>query len=283
MSDLTPPSGEHGVVAVETYGVSVAVKASDEALLSRVLELTPPHSRPSDAASVAHRFSLTTEDGIRFSLQYDIRDGVAAQPVDPNSWIASFVDLEFSLGLLESYWHACIALNAPDYTFIQAGVVAHEGRLVVMPGKALTGKSTLIAALLGHGATYYSDEYAVLDTEGRVHPYAVPLPLPQRDGVRAAGRAGGVVGQEPLPIDAVVATSYSPGSEWRPRRLSRGEGVLALLSHAVPAQARAEETMAVIKRAVQSDPLMIESPRDEADAVAPSVLAEIEQALVRRA
>ena len=109
-----------------------------------------------------------------------------------------------------------------------------------MPGAALTGKSTLVAALIRAGATYYSDQFAVLDEQGRVHPYATPLalpafPAPVRPPADHDGDQRGLAGEEPLPVGAIVLTSYRPGAEWRPRRLSRGEGALALMSQTVPA------------------------------------------------
>ena len=270
MSDLRAPPGDR-LTALETYGVRVAVRAPDEAVLSHVRAFVPPHSKPCNPGEIAHRFTVMAENGRRWSVQYDIRDGEPAQPVDPNSWIATEVDFEFALGLLESYWHGALALNAPEHFFVQAGVVAYEGRLIVMLGKGLTGKTTLVTELLDLGATYYSDEYAVLDRDGRVHPYAVALPRSKE----AAPEPLPIDAPEPLPIDAVVATGYFPGAEWRPRRLSHGEGLLALLSHAVPAQSRPEETMAVLKKALEHEPTMIESRRDQAGPVASLLLAEI--------
>jgi hypothetical protein len=281
MADLTTSPSEHSV-AFETYGVRVALRAPDATLLARARELTPPHSRPCEPQSATHRFSLTTEIGDGISVQYDLRDGVPAQPVDPNSWIATAVDLEFALGLLESYWHGAIGLYAPEHTLIHAGVVAHQGRLIVLPAKGLTGKTTLVAALARQGATYYSDEFAVLDKEGLVHPYATPLFLRPEDWTDPTARPVPAP-ESPLPIGAIVATSYFPGAEWRPRRLSQGEGVLALLSQAVPAQERPDETFGVIKRALSTAPVMIESLRDEADEVASLLLAELEREPAARA
>ena len=41
----------------------------------------------------------------------------------------------------------------------------------MVPGRSLSGKSTLVLSFVERGADYYSDEYAVFDSEGRVHPY----------------------------------------------------------------------------------------------------------------
>jgi hypothetical protein len=68
--------------------------------------------------------------------------------------------------------HTHIALHAPEHVFVQAGVVGVGERAMVLPGKSFAGKTTLVAALVRAGAEYWSDEYAVLDANGDVHPYA---------------------------------------------------------------------------------------------------------------
>jgi len=68
-----------------------------------------------------------------------------------------------------------VAEMAPRRLFVHAGVVGWRGQAIIIPGRTFTGKTTLVAALVKAGATYYSDEYAVLDVRGRVHPYARPL------------------------------------------------------------------------------------------------------------
>jgi hypothetical protein len=262
--------------AFEAFGVRVAVTTNDSRVRSRLPELVPPHSRPCDPGDVQHHFSVVTEEGTTFTVRYDVRSGVPAQPFDAASYVASNVDLELALGLLDTHVHSCLGLHAPDHTFVEAGAVAHNGRAILLPGEALSGKTTLVAALVRAGCAYYSDRYAVLDEEGQVHPYALPLAFradahPETNDpgdVRAAIADAG-----PLSVGAVVATSYHPGAEWRPRRLSRGEGALALLSHAVAAQHRTEHVMRVINRALDHSPVMVASGRDEADGVAPLLLA----------
>jgi hypothetical protein len=58
-----------------------------------------------------------------------------------------------------------VGLHAPNQIFIHAGVVAHEGRVIVIPGLCMAGKATLVLALVRAAAVYYSDEFAVLDAE----------------------------------------------------------------------------------------------------------------------
>ena len=60
---------------------------------------------------------------------------------------------------------------------VHAGAVLWGERALLLPGVTHAGKSSLVAELLRRGATYFSDEYALIDSEGRVHPYPRPLLL----------------------------------------------------------------------------------------------------------
>ena len=57
----------------------------------------------------------------------------------------------------------------PDLVAVHAGAVAIDGRALLLPGSTQTGKTLLVTALLERGATYLSDEFALLDEHGRVH------------------------------------------------------------------------------------------------------------------
>jgi hypothetical protein len=273
------PQGTHEI-AFEAFGVRIGVGTNDSRVRSRLAEVVPPHSGQCDPGEVEQHFSVITDEGTTFTVRYDVRNGVTARPIDVGSYVASDVDLELALGLLDTYVHGSLALHAPEHVFIGAGAVAHNDRAILLPGMALSGKTTLVAALVRAGCVYYSDQYAVLDERGRVHPYARPLSLPIPAGPESNDRGeirAAIVGAEPVPVGAVVATAYRPGAEWRPMRLSRGEGLLALLSHTVPAQHRTEQAMRAINRALENDPVMVASDRDEAEAVATRLLAGLER------
>lgn len=315
MSGTSSPSQIHEI-AFDAFGVRASVGAADARLLAQVRDLVPPHSQRCDAAAVKHRFTLTQTGAQRFSVRHMVEeeavedeapdraegdghrldDGDAAiaaarteadrQRQELLTYLASDVDLDLALGVLYDHLHGTIALHAPEHLFIRAGVVGHAGGALVIPGRGLTGKTTLVTELVRAGATYYSDEFAVIDEHGLVHPYPSP---PYLDAPGAGDREGGeedgepIRAQKPLPIEAVVVTSYRPGAVWRPRRLSPGERMLALMSQAVPAQERPAQSMRAVKRALARDPLTIASDRDEAASVAPALLAEPERELPRSA
>jgi hypothetical protein len=189
--------------------------------------------------------------------------------------VAQFRSRGEALGALESDLDLWIAEYARGRVFVHAGVVGWHGRAIVIPGRSFSGKSTLVAALLRAGATYYSDEYAVLDELGRVHPY--PRPLSIRDAAGSTGRHpaeafGAPVGVEPLPLGLLAVTSYRVGARWAPVRLSPGQAVLELLANTVSARREPAVALDVLGRAVRCGAAW-KGPRGEAAEAAAKILS----------
>lgn len=146
--------------------------------------------------------------------------------------------------------------NRNERVFVHAGVVAWGGGALVIPGTSRCGKSTLVMALVSAGGRYYSDEFAVFDSEGRVHPYQrVPA-------LRGADRwsQGTKTRQDALMLDqvakpvavyGVLLSSYVSEARYAPRIMSPARGVLKLLEHAVSAQLDPERVLRTLGRAVQ--------------------------------
>jgi len=160
-------------------------------------------------------------------------------------------DLGAAIAYIASELHFAVAQHA-DTLFVHAGGVGWKGRTIVIPATTHGGKTTLVAALVQQGATYYSDEYAVFQADGRVRSYPKPLSvrLPE-GGVRLVNPSDlGVVGRRTLPVGMAVFTRYRPGGHWRPRPLSPAASMLGLLQNTVMARARAEDSMSILQRAV---------------------------------
>ena len=86
-----------------------------------------------------------------------------------------------------------VAEASPLRTFVHAGIVAWGKAAVLIPGRSFSGKTTLVAELVRAGATYYSDEFAVIDRLGMVYPYARPLQVRESDRTLEE-QAGGTFG-----------------------------------------------------------------------------------------
>ncbi|HSF31671.1 MAG TPA: hypothetical protein VLK82_14505, partial [Candidatus Tectomicrobia bacterium] len=175
--------------------------------------------------------------------------------------------------------HLHIAESARHRLFVHAGAVGWQGQTILIPGRSYTGKSTLVAAMVRAGATYYSDEYAVVDAAGRVHPYPKPLSLRGGEGVKPGRYSiemlGGATGVKPLPVGLVVVSEYRPEAVWRPRRLSAGRGVLALLANTVSARRQPAAALSTLQQ-VAAQATIIAGKRGEACEVVPLLIRYLE-------
>jgi hypothetical protein len=262
-----PADADEYEIPFEAFGVRAALHTNRPELLKAMQAVLPPGWQPASGSEAERRFGITAE-----------KTGMCTVSVNENA-LSRNLDLELALGLLDSQLRLYLGRQAPDAIFIHAGAVAHRGAAIVLPGKSFAGKTTLVAALVRAGATYFSDEFAVLDDSARVHPYAKPVSVRGEDHKQvdhALSSLGWTPGAEPLPVAAIVVTSYRPDGEWRPRRLSAGEAAMKLLANAVPARKRPAEVMRATSRAA-ANALALESERGEADEVAPLLLAELEK------
>jgi hypothetical protein len=256
-------------VAVEAFGVTVTVTA-DSQYFAAVSDFLPPYARPA---------KHPPERG-RFALVKDADNALLSVICDGNS-IAGSVDLRLALGILDAQLRMYIALNAPDYVFVHAGVVGMGERAIVLPGRSFTGKTTLVAALVQAGAEYWSDEYAVLDADGLVHPYPKPLSVRIDDTrvteERPIESLGGLAGDRPLPVALIAFTGYRPGAAWAMHSRTAGEGAVKLLEHSVAARSRPEQVLAAVRRAA-TDAVVLEGDRGDADEAASALLSQQEVA-----
>ena len=248
----------------ESFGVPVELRLADPDLEQHVHAILPPDWRSCGSSDSAGRFEL----------RHAGTDGYGVS-VGDYSWLEQ-ATLDVALGMLDAQIRQFVATTATDWIFVHAGVVADDGRALVVPGESFCGKTTLVAALVRAGATYYSDEYAVLDMEGRVHPYPRRLSIRGEDGgdseERHVAELGGIAGEQSAGVAMIVATRYKAGAEWNPTRLSRGQGTIELMANTVPAQQRPQESLRALTRATDGA-TVLQSDRGEAGPVAMELLA----------
>lgn len=258
-------------LSFRAYGVRVGIRTSKPDILDRLLHCLPPGWKPSSSPVVERLYSIIAggegpRPGTRLlNIVYADASRIARTP-----------ELHQAADALESDLQIYVAEAAPRRLFVHAGVVGWQGQAVVIPGRSFSGKTSLVAAFVKAGAVYYSDEYAVLDARGLVHHYARPLSIrehghlerPKKYSIEALGGRAGV---KPLPVGLVVVSQYTPGARWRPRRLSAGEGALALLANTVSVRRQPQRTLATLHEVVARAPVL-EGSRGEAGQVVDSIL-----------
>jgi hypothetical protein len=173
------------------------------------------------------------------------------------------------------------AFLAPKDVFVHAGVVAWRNRAIVLPGAAHIGKTTLVAALVRAGATYYSDEWAVLTPDGRVRPYARPLGVRGVNGDPDSSvpvqTLGGRAGTKAVPVELVVMTSFDPSAAWAPRRLTTAEATVAALQYTLQTRLRPAKVLPAVS-GMMAGATILQGLRGDADVVAPMLLEMLESA-----
>jgi hypothetical protein len=266
-NSLSSPSHEF---FFESYGVRVNVEASTPELLSEaertVRKALVDNVSELDEPVGEHTFAITSDESATLFLY---KDGEQITYDDRHHLFFKFFD---------SFLRITIAENAVGRVFIHAGVVAKNGRAIVMPANSFAGKTTLVSELVKAGAEYYSDEYAVLDEAGLVHPFARDLSVRYFDGQTAAEKRvsissiGGKVGSTPIPIGLVVLTKFEEGADWEPERLSPGQGILEMIPHTIPRIANTALSLKVLNTAV-SDAIILKSPRGDAIRLASVLLS----------
>lgn len=137
-----------------------------------------------------------------------------------------------------------IAERSERYVFIHAGVVAVDGKAMIFPGESHSGKSTLVAALVHQGATYYSDEYAVVTIGGLVLPFPRRIAL-RNDFIHARGRTdlsahapSLQVAQSGIPASQVMFFTYEPDHEWLCKPLDPVSAFIELCKNTVGFRSR---------------------------------------------
>jgi hypothetical protein len=253
---------------VSSYGVRLRVRVTDPVVLPLLRERLPSGwkpstGRPSKVYSLVVADTAASNRSARHVLYADDLELIRSRRFP---WI---------LDRFETAARIYVAEETTERTFVHAGVVAWEGRAIVIPGIAGSGKTTLTAALVRAGAGYLSDEYALIDDRGWVHPFPKPLFVrkrPDRQPVREpVEKLGGVQLTKPLPIGLVVFASYG-ARRWRPRRLSPGEAVLELLKHTLSGQRRPHEAVHRLGQVAAAAPVL-KGARGEAEVSARQILA----------
>jgi hypothetical protein len=253
--------------------VKIGIRTNQPAVLKRLPAHLPPGWKPAASPVVEQLFSLWVGGAPRGRVRrYSLLYWGAARR-------ARSLNLDAVLEILESDLRLSVASESKRRIFMHAGVVGWNGRAILLPGRTLTGKTTLVAELLRAGATYYSDELAVLDARGRVHPFAKALSI-RRKGEREAREApealGSAAGTRPLPVGMIALTRYQSGARWRPTQLTPGRGLLELLTHTVPVRRRTEASLSALRRAVTQVPIL-KGLRGEAKETASALLGRLER------
>ena len=240
-------------------------------LLPSLMELFPPSWKPATSRKVRWLFSLNSVKSRR-------RPGSTIHQLYTGSfYLTRGSDFQRIRTVFGSELRAILAMHSSWRTFVHAGAVGWKGRAILLPGSSGSGKTTLVSALVRAGANFLSDEFAVLDRKGRVHPYPLPLRVKTEEGgIRTeqvpVEALGGTAETRPLPVGAILSTRYDPDSRGILRTMSHGRAALALLGHAKRARNHPARVMRDAGTAAEGA-ICLQGPRGEAEEFVDRVLS----------
>jgi hypothetical protein len=255
----------------DSYGAAVEIRVTEPAALVPIKLRLPPGWRPAKAGGKGPRYSLVVGNEVappgldRLNLLFRGK-----------SLISAAYKLESVLGALESDIDLQVAkLAAPERIFLHAGVVGWDGRAILIVGRPQSGTSSLVAELLRAGACYYSDQYAVLDAHGRIHPFARSLWLSAGAGSNPvryrAEELGAKTGTHPLPAGLLVLARHRPGARTRLAPLTPAAGAAELMASTDCASSHPGPALAAIRKTL-AEAWILKGVRGEAREMVPLLL-----------
>ena len=263
------------LAALDAYGNAILIETESESILARLtvqLARAVPGVRP---------LSQAPEEALLSFRVVQEPDGMVSF-FEAGELIARHVSLDFTIDQICTVTRMKVAEHAVGMTFLHAGVVAWNGKAIVLPAQSYKGKTSLVTELVRMGALYLSDEYAVFDREGYVHPFAKPLSVREVAGSQLqtdldVEEFGGRAGTERARVGLVLFTEYSPGAIWSPKKLTPAAAVLEMIKHCVPIRRNPESTLDTLRKVANSCPAYSTS-RGETHAASQNILELLEAA-----
>lgn len=263
--------------AFESYGVKVAVESNRDDVLAKaesvVRKALLDRIKIIDNTNAVSEFVFgigLDEKGIYYLFQ-------GGQQT--NNSDSEFIFFKF----FDSMIRLTVAEHAVSTVFLHSGAVGWQGKAIIFPARSFKGKTTLVAEMLRNGAEYYSDEYAILDETGLVHPF--PRDLTMRgieheyaDTEVPISSLDCKIGVAAIPVGVVLITEYVHGAEWSPKILSSGQGIIEVIPHTIPLHADTQFSLKVLNIAL-GRAIIAKSIRGDAKLASKQILAFVDKHL----
>jgi len=245
----------------ESYGVAVAIESASKEIVAQA-EQTARSALLGNLIEIEHRgeeqcFQLNLLSSGECTIVQNGQE-MATGEVSPKFW-----------RFFDSLVRIIVAEHCKSLVFVHAGVVGWRGKALIFPADSFAGKTRLVAELIRRGAEYHSDEYAVIDANGLVYPFARPLTMspdevnPRELPMITAEDLGGISGESPIPVACVLFTKYEADAEWNPQVLSSGRGLMEILPQTIAIRRNTEFAINVLKNVITSA-IIVKSARPDA-------------------
>lgn len=261
--------------AFEAYGVKIGIRSNDaepiESLKKRLHLLIPTGFREINSADADYVFSIRWSD----------KPGKKHLVYKNDNEILSLSHKDWKLDFLESSIRMTIAEFSDEFVFLHAGAVRYKDKAIIIPAKSFSGKTTLVAELASRGLEYYSDEYAVLDKDGFLHPF--PKQLSMRGIIDDHQQVdidveeyGGKKGSAPINVGVILVSKYIKRAKFQPKLMSSGEGIIESIANSVSIRQNPEFVLKVLGK-IMNQAKVVKTNRSEAKKFADKFLPYLEE------
>lgn len=272
MPQFSPPS-THFSFAFRAFGAELRIESNSEPLL----EL----ARLETAAALIDRLEFIEPTLVTPDRVYGLYIDGDIYRLYENGTESTFGESKDNfINFYNAIVRVAVGELSESFVFLHAGVVGWNGKTIVLPANSFSGKTSLVVELVKLGAEYYSDEYAIIDANGLVHPFERDLSVRTDEGrtsdIRVAVESiGGRTGSLPLPVGTLLITKYEPDASFEPEELTLGNAIVETIPFAIPVLKQPDRTLKRLQVALQKA-VRITSPRGEAAETARKLLAYID-------
>lgn len=260
-------------IAFEAFGVKIGIETNDDAVCSEITEhlevLLPVAKQTCRFAEAEHQFGFIRAPN----------DGAYVMSLNGEE-LGENIFKKGALNYFYSRVRLTVAEFAKNLVFLHAGAVSWKNQGIILPANSHGGKTTLVKEFIKNGAVYYSDEFAVLDGRGWLHPFPKTLSVrgiidDNEQVEQSAESFGATVGTDPVPVKMLLITEFEAGAKWQPETLPIGQGILEVIPHTIPIRFKPEFSLEVLNRTL-NHAIIAKSKRGEAESFVKTLLKTID-------
>jgi hypothetical protein len=262
---------------VDAYGVRIGIAADDESIFEQVKAIC--------AQAFVGRLAFDDNAAKEPDLRYLFRtldNGEVEYDLDGERVSKFRKDFGFSRHF-NSIIRAHVAGRSKEWVFVHAGVVEWRGKAIVIPGRSHQGKTTLVSELIRIGARYMSDEFAILDSKGLVHPFDRDLAVRTSPEIGMESLPPSEFGAEkrlePIEAGMLLFTNFDESAVWSPERITVGSGILEAIPQVIPVSFNTKFALKVLNTTFNRA-IIVRSDRGEARDTAPRILDYFDESLM---
>ena len=184
---------------------------------------------------------------------------------------------------LEVFFATATANFAVDHgIFIHAGAVAWKDQGIIIPANSYDGKTTLTAEFAKLGATYFSDEYAIIDKNGELLAYPKTLSIRKPDEydqtetpVEELGGLSATLNHS-VKVKLILLTKFKKTvKSWKPAKISHANAMMELLKHTFPVRTFPETVIKNLHN-LTKNAIVLKGNRGEAKEFAKQIIKYLE-------